>query len=242
MKAQVWCHHLIRFIEYNGEWWAILADIQDALGLSNIWSSISNVKTVNISNMDIKIINEFGIYDAILQSYKPEAKTFREKLYLRLQENRQLNEIVTFELLNILNEENQDNIIPSQKQKKEEKEEEFFKEEEKLYILDNTPDENNSNLPIEYLSAIESVKWWLSSPVTREFLYEYLIDDEKFSKEATEFAMKFVDFKKMALDIANQEQKDYHKSPEKIRQEVLLEYWEFTEDEANWAIKHMDKF
>lgn len=33
MKIENWCGHDIRFIEINGEWWAILKDICDALSL-----------------------------------------------------------------------------------------------------------------------------------------------------------------------------------------------------------------
>ena len=33
MRTETWCGHDIRFIEINGEWWAILKDICDALNL-----------------------------------------------------------------------------------------------------------------------------------------------------------------------------------------------------------------
>lgn len=33
MRVESWCGHDIRFIEINGEWWAILKDICDALNL-----------------------------------------------------------------------------------------------------------------------------------------------------------------------------------------------------------------
>ena len=33
MKIENWCGHDIRFVEINGEWWAILKDICDALNL-----------------------------------------------------------------------------------------------------------------------------------------------------------------------------------------------------------------
>lgn len=33
MKTENWCGHNIRFVEINGEWWAILKDICDALKL-----------------------------------------------------------------------------------------------------------------------------------------------------------------------------------------------------------------
>lgn len=33
MRIENWCGYNIRFIEINGEWWTILKDICDALGL-----------------------------------------------------------------------------------------------------------------------------------------------------------------------------------------------------------------
>ena len=32
-RIETWCGHDIRFVEINGEWWAILKDICDALSL-----------------------------------------------------------------------------------------------------------------------------------------------------------------------------------------------------------------
>ena len=32
-RTETWCGHDIRFVEINGEWWAILKDICDALNL-----------------------------------------------------------------------------------------------------------------------------------------------------------------------------------------------------------------
>ena len=35
MKVENWCGYDIRFVEINGEWWAILKDICDALKLQS---------------------------------------------------------------------------------------------------------------------------------------------------------------------------------------------------------------
>lgn len=106
MRVENWCGHDIRFVEVNGEWWAILKDICDALSLrtdgvaqrldpdmmmrvqvetiSHIPSRY-NVKDDHISNgvnsFDKKIwmlaINEIGIYEALFSSRRLEAKQFR---------------------------------------------------------------------------------------------------------------------------------------------------------------------
>ena len=97
MKVENWCGHGIRFIEQNGEWWAILKDICDALGLRSkkvserldpnmmirvkIKTSDDPLKG-NISKGDneyrwMLAINELGIYEALFASRKLEARKFR---------------------------------------------------------------------------------------------------------------------------------------------------------------------
>ena len=33
IKIEKWCNHEIRFVEKDGEWWAVLKDVCEALGL-----------------------------------------------------------------------------------------------------------------------------------------------------------------------------------------------------------------
>lgn len=59
MKIENWCGYDIRFVEINGEWWAILKDICDALKLktfdvSKRLSPDMLIKTrVSASDMDL---------------------------------------------------------------------------------------------------------------------------------------------------------------------------------------------
>ena len=39
IRVENWCGHDIRFIEYRGDWWAILKDVCDALGLKTKYVS-----------------------------------------------------------------------------------------------------------------------------------------------------------------------------------------------------------
>lgn len=98
MRIEKWRNHSIRFIEYNGEWWAILKDICDALELrtdkvaSRLDSSCVQRTTISASNNPFRvnrskgenrrrsmlIVNEVGIYQAIYSSRKPEAKKFKK--------------------------------------------------------------------------------------------------------------------------------------------------------------------
>lgn len=96
MKIENWCGHTIRFIEQDGEWWAILKDICDALKLKTWHISerldpdmLIKVK-VNVCDLGSKgvtskarktqrmlAVNEIGIYEALFASRRLEARKFR---------------------------------------------------------------------------------------------------------------------------------------------------------------------
>lgn len=105
MRVENWCGYDIRFVEHEGEWWAILKDICNALNLRSKdvsqrlnpdmmtrvpvegernrpiryknYEDGSNdiVKTNNVFWM--LAINEFGIYEALFASRRLEARQFR---------------------------------------------------------------------------------------------------------------------------------------------------------------------
>lgn len=97
MKIENWCGYNIRFIEQDGEWWAILKDICDALKLQSKHISqrldpdmMIRVK-VDVSkdgSNDLRLrgqnktrhmlaVNEIGIYEALFASRRLEARKFR---------------------------------------------------------------------------------------------------------------------------------------------------------------------
>lgn len=96
MRVENWCGYKIRFIEVNGEWYAILKDICDALNLHTFKVSQRldpdmlckvRVEVCDIPSNDIRsrarktqdmlAVNEFGIYEALFASRKLEARKFR---------------------------------------------------------------------------------------------------------------------------------------------------------------------
>ena len=97
MRTENWCGHNIRFTEINGEWWAILKDICDALGLrtkdvsQRLHPDMLQRVIVEISEDDSNDIrsrgenktrwmlaaNELGIYEALFASRRLEARKFR---------------------------------------------------------------------------------------------------------------------------------------------------------------------
>ena len=106
MRVESWCGYDIRFVEVNGEWYAILKDICDALSLrtkdvsqrlnpemmervavegnrirpskyKNNYEDGSN-DIVNSKNTFYMIaVNEIGIYEALFASRRLEARKFR---------------------------------------------------------------------------------------------------------------------------------------------------------------------
>ena len=97
MRVESWCGHDIRFVEMNGEWWAILKDICDALHLRS--KDVSQrldpsmmervkVETSKDGLNDVRsrgkneyrwmiAVNEIGIYEALFASRRLEARKFR---------------------------------------------------------------------------------------------------------------------------------------------------------------------
>lgn len=106
IRTENWCGYNIRFIEHNGEWWAILKDICDALDLrtdkvayrldpsmlERILVEVSDHPSKGVrsndSSNDIRsrgdnktrwmlAVNELGIYEALFASRRLEARKFR---------------------------------------------------------------------------------------------------------------------------------------------------------------------
>ena len=96
MRTESWCGHDIRFVEVNGEWYAILKDICDALGLRtdkvasrldpdmlervrvDVCDHLSReVRSRARKTQDMLAVNEIGIYEALFASRKLEARKFR---------------------------------------------------------------------------------------------------------------------------------------------------------------------
>lgn len=95
MKTESWCGHDIRFVEINGEWWAILKDICDALDLrtDKVASRLDpdmlervrvecdhlskGIRSKARKTQDMLAINEIGIYETLFASRKLEARKFR---------------------------------------------------------------------------------------------------------------------------------------------------------------------
>lgn len=97
IRTENWCGHNIRFVEVNGEWWAILKDICDALDLrtDKVASRLDpdmmeriKIETSDHPSKEVRskgdnktrwmlAVNEIGIYEALYASRRLEARKFR---------------------------------------------------------------------------------------------------------------------------------------------------------------------
>ena len=104
-RVENWRGYFIRFVEVDGEWWAILKDICDALDLKSFKVSqrldpsmlervrvdVSDIPSRYVTSevisndvtsrarktQDMLAVNEIGIYEALFASRKLEARKFR---------------------------------------------------------------------------------------------------------------------------------------------------------------------
>ena len=96
MRTESWCGYEIRFVEVNGEQYAILKDICDALNLRtdkvasrldpdmlervrvDVCDHLSReVRSRARKTQDMLAVNEIGIYEALFASRRLEARKFR---------------------------------------------------------------------------------------------------------------------------------------------------------------------
>ena len=130
MRVENWCGYDIRFVEVNGEWYAILKDICDALRLrtdgiaQRLDSSMLERVLVEVSDPSsngvrlrgdnktrwMLAINEIGIYEALFASRRLEARKFRMWAATVLQKLRMRVGLEGYEVMKMTDPEIQEDI------------------------------------------------------------------------------------------------------------------------------------
>lgn len=129
MKVENWCGYDIRFIEHNGEWWAILKDICDALNLHTFKVAqrldpemmikvrvdacdipSKGVRSRARKTKDMLAVNEIGIYEALFASRRLEARKFRRWSATVMQKLRRHVGLEGYEVMNMTDESVQEDI------------------------------------------------------------------------------------------------------------------------------------
>lgn len=126
MITQDWKGHKIRFVEINGEWYAVLKDICDAVNIStrdardrirpedmvkvpidmefDVGNTHSEMpKRGNYSNRIMITVNEYGIYDVLFTSRRLEAEQFRRWIFDILRNIRESAGLRGYEIMDIMN-------------------------------------------------------------------------------------------------------------------------------------------
>ncbi|HGD5784553.1 TPA: Bro-N domain-containing protein [Streptococcus agalactiae] len=116
MRTETWNGYTIRFVEHQGEWWAVLADIAKALDLNPKFIKqrlgdevVSNNHVADSlgRQQEMLIVSEFGIYETIFSSRKKEAKTFKLWVFETIKQLRQSTGLEGFQVFRMFDKEHQ---------------------------------------------------------------------------------------------------------------------------------------
>lgn len=130
IRTENWMGYEIRFIEQDGEWWAILKDICDALALrtdkvaQRLDSDMLTRILIEVSDHPSKVnrsrgenksrwmlaVNENGVYEALFASRRLEAKQFRKWTTTVLKKLRKHIGLEGYEVMRMADQDVQDDI------------------------------------------------------------------------------------------------------------------------------------
>ena len=129
MRIETWCGYDIRFVEIDGEWYAILKDICDALDLrtdsvsqrldpsmvERVRVNVSDHNSTEVSSrarktQDMLAVNEIGIYEALFASRRLEARKFRRWSAEVMKKLRSKVGLVGYEVMKMTEPDTQDKI------------------------------------------------------------------------------------------------------------------------------------
>ena len=126
MRIENWNGYDIRFVEHKGEWWAVLKDICDALGLRSkdvsqrldpdmlerirIEDGSNDINSRGAKSFWMLVVNEIGIYEALFASRRLEARKFRRWSASVLQRLRGYVGLQGYEALRLTDEDIQEQI------------------------------------------------------------------------------------------------------------------------------------
>lgn len=114
MRIEKWAGHNIRFVDINGEWYAILKDVCDALDLrvDGVTPRLTNdmLTEIKVNSIKITAVNELGVYELLFASRKPEAVQLRRWTATVLKRLRTHVGIQGYEVMRMTEKEVQDDI------------------------------------------------------------------------------------------------------------------------------------
>lgn len=126
-KIENWNGYDIRFVDHDGEWWAVAKDVTDALGIQKgrnsvnkllqpdevAYAEICGAHTVGVTSTRARntqtmlIISEKGIYRLAFKSRKPEAEAFQDWVFNVIKYLREQTGLEGFEVFRMMDKEHQ---------------------------------------------------------------------------------------------------------------------------------------
>lgn len=115
IRIEEWAGHKIRFVEKDGEWWAVLADVAESLDLTakrineRLPRDVVSKDTLPTAGgpQAMLIVNEYGIYEAIFESRKKASKEFKRWVYEMLKMLRQSSGLEGFKIFRMMDKDHQ---------------------------------------------------------------------------------------------------------------------------------------
>jgi prophage antirepressor-like protein len=124
MKVENWNGHGIRFVDKDGEWWAVAQDVCAVLDIENArqalqniperFKGVSTIYTLSIAKdgrgggrQRVSIVHEFGIYKLIFTSRKAEAEAFQIWVFGIIKELRKSLGLSEYEAFRLMDKEHQ---------------------------------------------------------------------------------------------------------------------------------------
>ena len=118
MKIETWLGHKIRFVEKDGEWWAVAVDVAKALGYSKPENAIKrHCRCTPLQGiphpqnpnkiLEVNIIPETDTYRLAFRSERPEAEAFQDWVCETIRLLRQSSGLEGFQIFRMLDKDHQ---------------------------------------------------------------------------------------------------------------------------------------
>ncbi|KRM73041.1 Bro-N domain-containing protein [Lacticaseibacillus brantae] len=121
MKIEKWNGYAIRFVEVDGEWWAVATDVTSALGLKQTSRAVNSLDPDGVTSSKVidsmgraqqaNVINEFNIYKLVFKSKKAEAIEFQRWVFEVIKQLRKSSGLEGFEIFRMLDKEHQKQMM-----------------------------------------------------------------------------------------------------------------------------------
>ena len=137
LKVENWNGYEIRFLLVDGKWWAVAADVVNALGLNQVTRALKGLQQDGVTTskvidslgryQEVNIINEKNVYKLAFKSRKKEAEEFQDWVYEMLKSMRERSGLEGFQVFLMMDKEHQKQMMNGVGQIKQVEKKHFIK-------------------------------------------------------------------------------------------------------------------